>query len=269
MLSCQVIMEEMEKIAPKHLAQEWDNVGLLVGSPSLKVEKILIALDINEELIARAEEEKVGLIITHHPLIFKSMKNVRTDLPLGKMIARLIKNDIAVIAAHTNLDIAKGGVNDVLAERLGLKKIEPFVVVGKNGEEVESLGRIGSFDKNVSLDEFSIIVKSSLKAKHIRVIRSGERLIKKVALCSGSGAEFIRRAVFLGADVLVTGDVKYHDAQHAKEEGIHVIDAGHFSTEYPIVPVLAERLENELKKYKGNVEILIDTDAKDFFEVFI
>lgn len=257
MLKCQVIMDAMDRIAPRRLAEEWDNPGLLLGSPSAEINKIIICLDVSENIVLRAEKEKINLIIAHHPMIFHSLKKIRTDLPTGKLIERLIINKTAVFAAHTNLDSALGGVNDVLAERIGIAV----------SESEETLGRTGRLDKPMTIDAFAQKVKTGLNATNVRLVRAGERMVKKVAVCSGSGAEFIGKAAFEGADVFVTGDVKYHDAQQAVSLGMHVIDAGHFATEYPIVDALAARLKKELSGLKGKAEIIIDTEANDFFEI--
>ena len=131
MVKCQVVMEALEKIAPRHLAEEWDNVGLLVGSPAQEVHKIIVALDVSETLVDFAVTEKYDMIISHHPLLFKPMKQLRTDLPQGRVLQKLLAANIAVFAAHTNLDIADGGVNDVLAKLLGLKNIRPFAVTAE------------------------------------------------------------------------------------------------------------------------------------------
>ena len=256
----QTVCDAMNRIAPKYLAEEWDNPGLLVGDPHQAVSKILICLDISEEIIQKAVDIKAQMIVSHHPMIFKAIKSIRTDLPLGQKISSLIKNDIACFAAHTNLDSAEGGVNDVLAKKLGLTEVKPF-------DEELSLGRIGKLQRDMSVKEFAFHVKKLLKVDNIRLINAGDFLIKKVGICGGAGSEFIAKAKFLGADAFVTGDVKYHEAQAAVEHKIHVIDAGHFATEYPIVHALSERLNEEFKKLKVDIEIFEDTSEKDFFSI--
>ncbi|MBR2179370.1 MAG: Nif3-like dinuclear metal center hexameric protein [Selenomonadaceae bacterium] len=256
----QTVCDAMNRIAPKYLAEEWDNPGLLVGDPHQAVSKILICLDLNDDMIQRAVATKTQLIITHHPMIFRAIKSIRTDLPLGQKISGLIKNDIACFAAHTNLDSASGGVNDVLAKKIGLVDIKPF-------DEELTLGRIGNLQREMSAKEFAFHVKKLLKADHIRLINAGDFLIKRVGICGGAGSEFISKAKFLGADAFVTGDVKYHEAQSAVENKIHVVDAGHFATELPIVHALAERLKEEFKRLNISIEVLEDTSAKDFFKI--
>lgn len=259
-MKVQTICDAMNRIAPKHLAEEWDNPGLLIGNPNQSVNKILICLDVSEQVIEHAIKISAQMIISHHPLIFRAMKNIRTNLPLGHKIELLIKNDIACFAAHTNLDSAEGGVNDVLAEKIGLIDVKPF-------DEDCLLGRIGKLEREMTAEEFAIYIKHVLKADDVRLICAGQFTIKKVGICSGAGSEFISKAKFLGADAFVTGDVKYHEAQSAVENKIHVIDAGHFATEFPIVHSLAERLTNEFKRLKLDMEIVEDNYSKDFFKV--
>ncbi|WP_298591192.1 Nif3-like dinuclear metal center hexameric protein [uncultured Selenomonas sp.] len=261
MVKCQDVMQAMERIAPRRLAEEWDNPGLLVGSPHDEVRKILVALDVREETVERAIEDGCDLIVAHHPLIFRALKALRTDDATGCKIARLIKADIAVFAAHTNLDSAAGGVNDVLAERLELHDVAPLVEGAADSEP--GLGRIGSLRAEFSLEDFAALVKEKLGLSSMRVACAGERRISRVALCGGSGAEFVGRAAAKGADAYVTGDVKYHDAERAIGLGIHVLDAGHFATEQPIIARLAERLKKELG---DGVEIVAETKSSDFFK---
>ena len=253
----QAVADAVNRLAPRRLAEEWDNPGLLVGNPSAEVNKIFVCLDVLDENISQAIELDAQIIVAHHPIIFRAIKNVRFDLPLGKKLERLIKNDVAVFAAHTNLDSAAGGVNDVLARKIGLVDVKMF-----DDEEI-SMGRLGMLETPMTADAFARHVKKSLNADNVRLICAGDFLISKVGVCGGAGAEFIQKAKFFGAQAFVTGDVKYHDAQAAVENKIHVVDAGHFATEFPIVHELTEYLRGELKDF--GIEIIEDTSAKDFF----
>ena len=253
----QTVADAVNRLAPKKLAEEWDNPGLLIGSPTAEVKKIFVCLDVLDENISRAIELGAQLIVAHHPLIFHAIKNVRFDLPHGRKIARLIQNDLAVFAAHTNLDSAIGGVNDVLAKKIGLRDVKMF------GDEEISLGRLGTLDTPMTAADFARHVKKSLNAANVRLVDAGDFTIRKVGLCGGAGADFIAKAKFFGAQAFVTGDVKYHEAQAAVESKIHVVDAGHFATEFPIVRELAEYLRGELKDF--DVTIFEDTSSKDFF----
>lgn len=268
MVKCQVILDALERIAPRHLAEEWDNPGLLVGSPAQEVNRILVALDVSDHVVHQALEQGAQMIIAHHPLIFRPLKKLRTDLPLGHRLSVLLKHDIAVAAAHTNLDIVQGGVNDVLAEAIGLSKLSSFVITAQHEDgAVESMGRIGCLPSPMTIRDFAMQVRQALPTQHVRFVDAGARPVRKVALCSGAGAEFIGKAAALGADAYVTGDVKYHDAQHAAELGMHVIDAGHFGTEFPVVEQLAARLRQELAEVPGGIQVVTDRSSRDFFEL--
>ena len=269
MLSCQVVMNALERIAPRHLAEDWDNTGLLVGSYAQKVERILVALDVDDTVVAEAIERSADMIVAHHPAIFRSMKQLRTDLPLGRRLAALLTHGIAVAAAHTNLDITRGGVNDVLAARLGLEKLSTFITTAQADGSAESLGRIGTLPAPVAIDDFAHSVCKRLGVSHVRLVRAADRPVRRVAVVGGAGADFIDDAVRRGADVYVTGDVKYHEAQRAAEQGMHLIDAGHFGTEVPVLPVLADLLRAELAAEHGTVEILVTETQRDVFDVIL
>ena len=266
MVKCRAVMEALERIAPSYLAEDWDNPGLLVGSPGGEIRRILVSLDVSDAVVQQAVYEGADMIVAHHPLLFKPIKSIRTDEPLGHRLQLLLRQNIAVAAAHTNLDIARGGVNDVLAAAIGLSSISNFVITRQNepGDE-ESLGRIGLLPQSMTIRAFAAQVRDALPVEYVRLVQAGDRPVRKVALCSGSGADFIGRAAAMGADAYVTGDVRYHDAQHAAELGLHVIDAGHFGTEYPAVAALAERLRGAFRP--GQVEVISDCAAKDFFSL--
>ncbi|MBR1580735.1 MAG: Nif3-like dinuclear metal center hexameric protein [Selenomonadaceae bacterium] len=259
MLKVQSIADALNRWAPSKLAEEWDNVGLLTGDPSAGVEKILVCLDVGLGAIERAVEIGAQMIVAHHPMIFRPIKNVRLDRPLGRRLSLLLKNDIAVFAAHTNLDSAIDGVNDVLASKLGLIDVKPL---GEASDE-PSLGRLGRLVEPMSAAEFAAHVKRALGADYVRLSDAGSFPIKKVGICGGAGADFIMRAKFYGADAFVTGDVKYHEAQTAIDNGIHVIDAGHFATEHPIVEVIAARLRAEF----DGIEIIEFDGETDVFRI--
>ncbi len=260
MITCRDLIEEMEKLAPQNTAEEWDNPGLQLGTPTTKATKILVCLDVTDAVIRRAINEEATIIVSHHPFIFRAVKNIRTDRPLGKMIETLIKHDIAVFSAHTNLDKAEGGVNDVLAQKLGLKSWEklPPDLHGV------SYGRIGYLPQAVTLDEFAAQIKAALPVAYLRIVRADDKPLKKVALCGGSSAEFIQTAAHYGADVYVGGDIRYHDAQHAVESGINVIDAGHFGTEFPVVAALAGKLR---AVFADRATVVADDFSDDVFSI--
>lgn len=367
MISCQSLVQILEKWAPRKLAMEWDNPGLAIGDLSCEVSKVLLTLTVTSETIDFAAENAYEMIISHHPLFFKQLKSLNRDTPLGKIVYKAIKNDIVIYSAHTNMDVACGGVNDILVNSLNLEQIQilrqtyrerlnklvvfvprgyedavrnaicdagaghignyshcsfstdgfgtfkplsgtnPFIgehnklqkadeirietiipesiqkkvinamIKAHPYEEVAfdiypldnpgekfGLGRIGCTKEPMALKEFCEIVKHKLNTSHVRVVGDINKKISKVAVCGGAGSDLIHAAAFCGAHVLVTGDVKYHEAIDAKEVGLAIIDAGHFSTENILLPVLKEHLEQQTKLLNKQVEISIYKDNDPF-----
>ncbi|MBP2649662.1 MAG: NGG1p interacting factor 3 protein [Firmicutes bacterium] len=369
-VKCDRIIKAIEELAPINLAESWDNPGLMVGSASQDIEKVLVALDVTPEVANKAVEAGVDLIIAHHPLIFHAIKNIRTDSPLGKTLSVLIKHDIAVYAAHTNLDSAAGGVNDLLADKLGLSDCQPlepssagkllklvvFVpeshsdkvrdavtragaghigkyshctfstggigtflplngtnpFIGKIGqleqagevrletilpekasakvvtamleahpyEEVAydlyplsqtiadiGMGRVGELAEPVSLLNFAQTVKGALGVDFLRVVGDQSKKIKTVAVCGGAGSSFINQALKLGADVLVTGDIKYDEGQQGRDLGIGLIDAGHFPTERLMVNAITTYLQQYAENNEWTLKVKADESDKDVFYI--
>ena len=226
------ILQFIETIAPTHLKMDWDNVGLLCGRGDKEVRTILVALDPFPHVCDEAVEVGADLLVTHHPLIFEPLKSVTDQTTIGQSIQKLIANNIAAINAHTNLDCAEGGVNDTLAERLGLTDIS---VIGS-----EHLLRVGSFQS--TLPAFLEHVKAKLNCQGLRYIDGGKPVCR-IAVGGGSCGSALPEVIAAGCDTFVTADVKYNQFWDAKAFGINLIDAGHFQTENPVCGVLAEKLQ--------------------------
>lgn len=247
------VCDLMELIAPKDLAQSWDNVGLMLGSLDASVKKIMIALDLSASVAEQALSENVDMIIVHHPVFFRPITTLATTSEKAEYICTLIKNDIAVFSAHTNLDAAPGGVNDVLAEKLSLKEVE---VLKCGDEDVSGLGRIGMLNEPLTAMAFAKKVKKILGADGLAFLDAGQPCYK-IAVIGGAGSDFMHEAIFAGADTLVTGDVKYHTAQEALSLGLNVIDAGHQFSESPIVKRLWEVFTTWQEDENRKIEIVM------------
>lgn len=232
------IMAYLETIAPKHMQYEWDNNGMLCGRRSKEVKKILVALDPFEEICQEAKDWGADLLLTHHPLIFHGPKAINDESDMGRAIMLLIKNDITAVNAHTNLDCAPGGINDTLANRLGLTDIQ--IVEPKGTDVPYGLLRIGSV-RQQTLGEFLAVVKENLGCEYLRYT-DGSRPVNRVAVGGGSCGGEMWDAVKAGCDTFVTADVKYNQFHDAKSIGINIIDAGHFHTESPVCAVLASKI---------------------------
>jgi dinuclear metal center YbgI/SA1388 family protein len=346
------------KIAPSQYAEAWDNVGLQLGDPASQVSRIMVALDPGSPAVEAAVEARCQLLVTHHPFIFTPLKKISAADETGRLAILALKNDLAVISLHTNYDIAPGGVNDLLAARLGVQGLLPLRVTGadeflklvlfvpKGFEEqllgalspflaplgnyrdcsfqgdgtgrftpvagaqpfvgevglpqlqqesrlellipkerlagavaalkgahpyeepafdvyqvlnqggTRGLGRIGTLPEATTAGAYALSVKEALGAAGVRLVGEPGRHVKKVALCGGSGASLLHEAARRGADLLVTGDLKYHEAREAEALGIAVLDAGHFATELPMVRGLADALERALEVRKFAVEVV-------------
>lgn len=233
------ILNYIETLAPRSLKMEWDNVGLLCGSASTPVTKVLVALDPFEHVCREAADWGAELIVTHHPLIFQPLSSVTDETSIGRGIMALCRHGISAINAHTNLDCAVGGVNDVLAEALGLAAVSPVPY----GDGARSLLRCGTVTEQPIAD-FLAHVKATLGCGGLRYVDSGKP-VRKVAVGGGSCADGMMDALAFGCDTFVTADVKYNQFWDAHDLGLNLIDAGHFCTENPVVAVLAERIATQ------------------------
>lgn len=359
----------IDELAPPVLAETWDNSGWQVGDPAALVDRVLVTLDVDERVAEEAINDHVQLIISHHPLILKGVKNIRLDTVFGRLVSRLLNAGTGVYAAHTNLDIAPGGINDVLAGKMGFKDMQVLQVTekgkyfklvvfvpplylegvmealrgqgagwignysdctfqlkgtgtfrpgpgtdpftGRQGEleKVEEirletivpaarvektvaamieahpyeevaydlyplalegpekgLGRVGNLESPLSLGEFAQAVKNVLGIASVRYGGQGEEIISRVAVCGGSGAELWPAARAQGAQVLVTGDVKYHTAQDILAAGMGFVDAGHYGTEKIVIEFLGDYLEERLKEKGLDVEVLRSRAGSDPFQ---
>lgn len=219
-------------LAPLELQMEFDNAGLLIGRRQAPVSKAILALDITDEVIEEARNEGAELIISHHPIIFHKLKRV-SDTDNDDRILRMAEKGIAAVCMHTNLDIADGGVNDVLIKLLGAS------CEGKLDND--NCGRIGFLPAPMAMQDFLLHTKSALHAEGLRFYDSG-RPVERLAVMGGAGGDSLHDAWEKGCDTYVTADVKYHQFLEAAQLGLNLIDADHFYTENPIIPVLAEKL---------------------------
>lgn len=362
------IIKIMEQTAPPHLAEDWDNSGLQFGGPDWPVHHIFLALEPTLAAAEKACAAGADMLITHHPLIFKPLTSVDTSTPPGAVIDCAARHRLAVYAAHTNLDSVRGGINDVLCEKLGIKSISPLcpgghvesyklvifvprdyaarviealcdspagkignyscctfrspgtgtfrpeegadpwdgkigelaeapeirleTVVEKSGLETavesaravhpyetmaydvyplksgpvdEGLGRIGIIEPPRTLAELARDIKEKLSLESLRYAGPADLEVKRAAVCSGGGGGVLGQFFASDAQVLVTGDMRYHDAVNAAEKGRGIIDAGHFASERIIVPVLRQRLENALADAGENVRVTEYTEESDPF----
>lgn len=219
---------------PAELREAWDNDGIMCcADSSQEVHRVIVTLDVTEEVVDYAIDSHVDLIVSHHPLIFRPLSAVTEENHIGRKLIKLLENGIAVFSFHTRLDKVAGGVNDKLCQLLGIRDAVPF------GEG--DLGRIGNIDRERMLDDFAYFVKESLDADTIR-ISDAFNPVKRVAVVGGDGKSYVADAIRQGADTYISGRIGYNVMEEAAEMGINLIEAGHYFTEQPICTVLQEML---------------------------
>ena len=241
MTTVQNIFNMLQEKAPFELQLGFDNAGFLVGHHDAPVERVLVALDITEQVVAEAKTLGCQLIVSHHPVIWGGAKTVTDQTVMGRKLLALVENNIAAICAHTNLDAVADGVNDALARRLGLTDVGQLKQDGVDGQgRPYGIGRVGTVQEQ-TLQVFAQFVKQKLGANGIRLVDGGKP-VHKVAVGGGACADMMIDAIDHGCDTFVTSDVKYDGFLDAKAVGMNLIDAGHYPTENVVCPVLRDWL---------------------------
>ena len=250
------IAEIIEKTAPKNIAYDWDNVGLLVGDKNKEINRVFLTLDTNLATVNEAIDSGADMIISHHPIFFNPLKKIEYGTPQGDLVKLLIKNNLPLYAAHTNMDLANGGINDKLAEIFQLSDVK--ILEPLPGNPSAGLGRYGKGKREVTFSSFVEITKMLLRTP-VRYAGDSERIIKNIAVAGGACADLAPLAKSAGCDVLITSDVKYHEMIDAYETGICLIDAGHYPTEICVIDIFENILDNT------GLEI-IRSENKDIFK---
>lgn len=253
-MRCEDIINRLEELSPVKFAEQWDNVGLLVGRRDKEVQKIYIALDVTEDVIDRAITLSADMIISHHPMIFSAVKKVNSDDFAGRRLLNLIRNDIAVYAMHTNFDVM--GMADAAADELKLKKSQVLSVTYEDDISKEGFGRVGKLPSIMTLEECAEYVKEQFRLEHVIVYGGLDSMIETAAILPGSGKSMAKDVLSSGADVFITGDIGHHDGIDLVAAGICVIDAGHFGIEKLFVPYMKEYLERQFPEITVNTHHL-------------
>lgn len=244
----QDVLNILDEMAPFSMAEEWDNSGLQVGRPVRKIKRVLVALDPTLKALSYASKSKAQLLISHHPLILKPLSCINPEIYPGDVVNEALKNDISIIAVHTNLDAAKGGINDILANLFGLKDVKALLKSEASDDDMEGMGRIGDFSRPMKLSSVVELIKNAIGTRRLMVKGSGDMEIRRVAVVGGSGGGMASLASRKGADLLVTGDIKHHDALVAESLGLALIDGGHFYTERAAMTLFADLLRSRFRE---------------------
>lgn len=278
------IIRLMETIAPRQLAQEWDNSGLQIGHEDWPVERILVALDPTLPVVQAACDRKINLLITHHPLIFQPLKCIDFKSPVGKILALATRHHLAIFSAHTNLDIVSGGLNDIFSRKIGLTNLRllspaepiscPHLHEGMSSgidpvhpKEIKNgFGRIGQLDQPVNFAELVKHIKSKFNLQYVKVSGCSDIIVKQIAVCTGSGSSLMKYFLKSEAQVFISGDLRYHDARDAEVRQRGLIDIGHFASEQLMVEYISHKLEMLFQEKLFNIIVEPYLDEKDVFE---
>lgn len=252
------LMTYLEQAAPLNYALEWDNCGLLLGNSEKEVKTIYIALDATDDVIEEAVRLGADFLLTHHPLLFHGVKSIREDDFIGRRIIKLLQNDIAYGAMHTNFDVCV--MAKLAADYLGMKHDTVLEVTGTRDDEECGIGRIGQLAEPVTLQECAAIVKKCFAIPSVRLYGNPDCIVDRVAIVPGSGKSEIPDAVREGANVLITGDVGHHDGIDALAQGLCVIDAGHQGLEH----IFEIYMKKYIQKMDNSMQIFIRETESPF-----
>jgi dinuclear metal center YbgI/SA1388 family protein len=258
MTSLQAICDFLEELAPARLAEDWDNVGLLVGDPGQTVGKIMTCLTVTPASAQEALREQADLIVTHHPLPFRPLKRLTTETTPGRLLLDLIRGGIAVYSPHTAFDSAAAGINQQLAEGLGLEDISPLMAMEREAQGVGS-GRMGTFPQPTTLAAVAEKLKAFLSVTMLQAVGHRDRQVTRVALACGAAGQFLEQALRAGCDLLVTGETNFHTCLEAEACDVALLLPGHFASERFALETLAQRIA----RYFPDVIVWASRDDRD------
>lgn len=241
------IISAIEEFAPLRIQEKWDNSGLLIGTPEDEVHGVLVGFDCTPELIDEAVSVGADMVVTHHPLIFRGLKRIRKDDPVGLAVIKAVSAGVAVYAAHTTADKVMEGVSGAMARKLGLKNVE--ILVPEDGDT--GLGVIGDLPSPMSAEEAVAFVKKAFSLKVARVSRPIDGKISRIAMCGGSGADMISDALAAGAQMYLSGDISYHN--FFTPDGLMIMNIGHFESEIDITGILFSVIRKKFPNFAVRV----------------
>ncbi len=251
MITVSDITNHIHSICPKSLCFDGDNVGHLVGKANSEVSRVLVSLDVDEHIVKEAIGKKAELIVSHHPVMFRPLSKLTDGDPQEHAISLMLENGISLISAHTNLDSVRGGLNDLLASKLGIMSTSVLEPCGEYKGNTYGFGRVGDVLPNTKLSDMLSLCISALGTSCVKYIGNPDKCIKRAAVNCGSGADAIDFCIENKVDLLITGDVKYSLARKAFEAELCVIDAGHYETEHIVIDLISSIIKSKF----SNLEV--------------
>ncbi len=253
------LLEGLNQIAPFGLAENWDNVGLLIGAPEREVHSLLLGLDPTLSLLDEAITRGIDTIITHHPCIFRPFSSINLSTPDGVFLERALGNNINIIACHTNFDNATAGVSDALTKLLKLEDVHPLRPTIDSDDKTTGSGRIGEYKQPLSFTEFMQRCFQALTIDTLQVAGPRPSKIQRVALCGGSGSDLAANAFAQKADIYLSSEIKHSTAAWAQDVGFCLINGTHYATEKPAMHLLEQQLTEQKQQNKWDVDVYQST----------
>nr|WP_314279024.1 Nif3-like dinuclear metal center hexameric protein [uncultured Peptostreptococcus sp.] len=259
------LLEKIREEYPEEIQYSWDNSSLNLGDLDQEIRKVMLSLEINDRTVDEAIDKGVDLIISHHPFLFSKINKIDTDSTKGRLIYKMIRNNISGYCMHTSYDLANKGLNDYFFDLLGVSdrdilEIDSSLESYMDGQEY-GLGRVGYLEKSIKIADLIDILKNTLNIKHARYVGNTDLKVTKVAVVTGSGAEYYELAKKKGCDLLITGDLKYHQAMDALDLGMSILDLGHYGTEH----IFSDSIYKYIKSIVDDAEIIISEANVDPF----
>ena len=259
------LLDRIREKYPEELQYSWDNSSLNIGDLDQDIKKVMLSLEINDRTIDEAIEKGVDLIISHHQFLFSKVNQIATDTVKGRLIYKMIRHNISAYCMHTSYDVAEGGLNDYFLDLMGIEDRQILEVESSldyyNGGKEYGLGRISRLEKPMAIGDFIGLLKGKLNIDSARYTGPKDLMVEKIALVTGSGAEYFEMAKSKGCDLLVTGDVKYHQAMDAIDIGMAILDFGHYGTEH----IFSESIYEFINSISDQIEVLISEENIDPF----
>ena len=262
-MKIQSICQFMEAFAPRRLAEEWDNVGLIAGDRTAHVERVMTCLTVTPETVAEAIACHAELIVSHHPLPFRPVKRLTTDTTPTEMLWQLARAGISIYSPHTSFDSARAGINQSICSKLAIEDPSPLIPIEGDPEQLGS-GRMGKFSSPTTLGQLASTAAKAFGLTGLHIVGASDQPLNKAAIACGSGGSFLDKAKFAGCDVLITGEATFHTCLDAKANSVCLLLLGHYASERFALEELADRIGQEF----GGLEVWASNDEVDPLEWF-
>lgn len=244
MTSIKQLVEFFESYTPFELAESWDNVGLLIGDSNREISTVMTCLTVTSDVVSEAQSKSVDVLITHHPIPFQPLKKITADSTTGHALLRLIESKIAVISPHTSFDSAASGINQLLAEKIGLESIKPLIPLNSDQPAIGK-GRFGKLSSPENIESFAARIKQTFGLNSVKTVSESGQTLDWIGIACGSGGSFLDDVLACGCNAMLTGEASFHTCLEARSRSVALVLLGHYVSERFALELLASRLATE------------------------